>query len=119
MARTEGSHTTTRTRVDTRALAWAAMRVHKRFTSANIASVTGIKRDNLKKYISALHRAGYLKQERPHQAGKSLGHAIWRLVRYTGPKHPLPRRDGSGMWDQNQQALYPYKEEKPHGNQAA
>lgn len=120
MARTEGSHTTKRARVDARDLAWTAIRIHKRFTSANIASTTGVRRDNLKHYLKALRLAGYIRIERPTQSGKSMGHAVWRLTRDTGPKHPLPRRDQSGVWDQNQQILYPYAEEEAkHGQQQA
>jgi hypothetical protein len=118
MPRTEGSHTTRRKRVDVRGIAWAAMRIHKRFTTANIRATTGIGQTNLEKYIKVLHRSGYLKLERPRQLGRSLGHAVWRLVRDTGPQYPIPRKDQSGVWDQNQQTLYPFVEEKPHGHQA-
>lgn len=112
MVRTEGAHTNIRKRIDARDLAWTAIRIHKRFTSSNIAATTGISANNLRMYLKALQKAGYLKIERPRQSGKSLGHAIWRLVRNTGPRHPLPRRDNTGVWDQNQQTLYAFAEEE-------
>jgi hypothetical protein len=96
---------------DQRRKAWLAMRTHKRFTSRDIESTAGITFENLKKYLKALRRSGYLMLERPRQSGKTMGHAIWRLVRCTGPLNPLPRWDGTGVWDQNEQKLYPYGEE--------
>lgn len=117
MARTDGSHTTRRQRVDVRDLAWTAMRIHKRFTSANIAATTRVGKANLLKYLKSLQRAGYVRIERARQSGKSRGHAVYRLTRDTGVLHPIPRKDESGVWDQNQQTLYPY-EETSHGQQA-
>jgi len=87
------------------------MRVFKVFTVVQILSVAEIGRPNLRKYMKFLLRAGYLRIARPKQNGKSEGHTVWRLVRSSGPKHPLPRRDGSGVYDPNHDALYPYSEE--------
>jgi len=115
MARPEGSPTTKRKRVDMRELAWTAIWQHKRFTTFNIRAATGISENNLRMYLQALERAGYIRIERQRQSGKSMGHAVWRLCRWTGVQHPLPRRDGSGVWDQNQQKLYPYREENKDG----
>lgn len=108
--RTPGSYTKSRPVKDSRQRAWNAMRVHKRFTSADIRSTAEIGERNLRAYLQALHSAGYLRQECPRQSGKTLGHAVWRLVRNTGPSHPLVRRDDSGVYDQNQGVLYPYPE---------
>jgi hypothetical protein len=107
MTRPHQSDGTKRKRVNMRDLAWTSMRIYKRFTTANIVATSGIGHDNLRKYIKALHRAGYLRLERPCQLGKSRGHAIWRLARDSGVKHPLPRRNNSGIWDQNQGKFYP------------
>jgi hypothetical protein len=115
MVRIAGATTKRQKQANTLDLAWTAMRIHTRFTTSNIRATTGIGKNNLDNYIRALRRAGYIKLERPRESGKTLGHAIWRLVRNTGPRHPLPRKDQTGMWDQNQQKLYPYPEESKDG----
>jgi len=89
------------------------MRVFKVFTTAQIEAAAGVGRANLRKYLQALKRAGYLRIARPKQNGKSEGHAVWGLSRNSGPKHPLPRRDGTGVYDPNHDTLYLYREEAP------
>lgn len=112
--RKPGNHTKSRPVSDRRQQAWNAMITHKRFTTADILTTADIGKYNLRAYLRALHRAGYLRLDRPRQSGKTLGHAVWRLVRHTGPKHPLPRRDNSGVYDPNEDRLYPYQE-APNG----
>lgn len=111
MPRTPGATSTHRPVTDTRQKVWNSIRVLKRFTTAQIEATAEVRRDNLRKYLSALDRAGYLVLVRPKQNGKALGHAVWRLARDSGPQHPLPRRDGSGVYDPNHDTLYPYRDE--------
>ncbi|WP_347279607.1 hypothetical protein [Plasticicumulans sp.] len=108
MARTPGSHSRSRPVTDSRQRIWNAIRIYKRFTAFQILSGAGLNKSNVQKYLRALERAGYIAIARKKASGKTLGHAVYRLCRDTGPAHPLPRRDGSGVWDQNQQRLYPY-----------
>jgi hypothetical protein len=91
--------------------AWNSIRVFKRFTSGQIEATADIRCNNLNKYLKALHRTGFLVQVRPKQNGKSLGHAVWRLARDSGPHAPIVRTDGSGVYDPNQDQLYPYRDE--------
>ena len=106
--RTPGAYSTSRPQTDIRQQAWNSIRVFKVFTTAQVASTARIGKSNLRKYLGSLHRAGYIVISRPKQNGKSQGHTIYRLARDTGPKHPLPRRDGTGVYDQNQDVLYPF-----------
>ncbi len=117
MSRTAGATSTRRPVTDTRQKVWNSIRVLKRFTSAQIEATAEVGQRNLNTYIRALSRAGYLALVRPRQSGKSLGHAIWRLSRDSGPQHPLPRRDGSGVYDPNQDTLYPYRDEASDGRE--
>lgn len=109
----EGMTQRHRAGLDVRQQAWASMRVFKVFTTEQIEATAGITRDNLRKYVKALHRAGYLCIARPKQNGKSQGHAIWRLARNSGTRAPIVRMDGSGVYDPNHDALYSYREEAP------
>lgn len=88
------------------------MCVFKEFTAADIFATAEISRSNGYKYLRALCRAGYIRTRRKKANGKSMGHIVWFLVRNTGPRRPLPRWDGTGVWDQNQQKLYPYAEQE-------
>ena len=84
------------------------MRVLKIFSRQEVISTASISSVNLKKYLPALVRAGYVGIARPKQNGKSQGHVIYRLTRNTGPRAPIPRTDDSGMYDPNQDMLYPF-----------
>lgn len=97
--------------VDRRQQAWNSMRVHKTFTAAQIRATAEIGEDNLKKLIQALHRAGYLRLQRPRQSGKTMGGAVWCLIRPTGPKCPIVRGDGAGVYDPNEDRVYAFREE--------
>jgi hypothetical protein len=109
MSRTPGSTSTRRPAAELRQKAWNSMRVLKRFTTTQIIATAGISAVNLRKYLPALRRAGYLALDRPKRNGHVLGHAIWRLTRDTGPRAPIARGDGTGLYDPNQDRLYPYE----------
>lgn len=111
MSGTPGMMQRRRPGLDIRQQAWNSIRVLKRFTTAQIEATAEISRDNLRKYLKALDRAGYLVMVRPKQNGKSLGHAVWRLARDTGPRAPIVRTDSSGVYDPNHDALYPGRAE--------
>lgn len=116
MTRTPGSPTRHRRPGDARQRAWNALRIFKVFTAADIAPVADIGADNLQKYLQALHRAGYLRLARPKRNGRVDGHALWHLLRNTGPRCPLIRRgDGAGLYDPNHDRVYPFAEEVPDG----
>lgn len=83
--------------------AWAAMRLQKRFTVADIATLAANERDkqpehHLAKWFSYLVRAGYLAalpRRVPTSAPTSNGLKCWTLLRDTGDIVPLVRADGS------------------------
>jgi len=111
MPGTPGMQQRHRAGLDIRQQAWNSIRVLKRFTSAQVEATAEISRDNLRKYLKALDRAGYLVLAKPKRNGKSLGHAVWRLARDSGPRAPIVRTAGSGVYDPNQDTLYPYQDE--------
>jgi hypothetical protein len=111
MSRTPGATSQTHRVVCARQRLWNSIRVFKRFTSGQLEATAEVTRANLQKYLLALSRSGYLALARPKQNGKSLGHAVWRLARDSGPHAPIVRTDGSGVYDPNQNQLYPYRDE--------
>lgn len=118
MPGTSGMHQKERRVRDVRQRAWNAMLIHKTFTSFQIQASSDIGKSNLSKYLKALARAGYIKVQRPRQSGRTMGHTVWRLARNTGPKCPIVRADGSGVYDCNQDRLYPYAQEGSDGRVA-
>lgn len=96
---------------DMRQRAWTAMRIFKTFTSAQIEAAAEIERFNLRKYLQALHRAGYLVLWRPKRNGSTGGHAVWRLARDSGPDAPHPRRGGTGVYDPNRDVVHPFRDD--------
>lgn len=109
--RTKGAYSTHRPASESRQRAWNSMRVLRVFSRQDVISTAQISPANLKKYLPALLRAGYLGIARQKQNGKSQGHVIYRLMRNTGPRAPIPRTDNSGMYDPNQDVLYPFRAE--------
>jgi hypothetical protein len=113
MARPPGSPTRRHAVAGARQRAWNALRIFKVFTAAEIGPVADIGATNLQKYLTALRRAGYLKLERAKRNGQVCGHAVWRLLRPSGPRCPIVRSDGTGVYDPNQERLYPFAQEEP------
>lgn len=113
MARPTGSPTRRHAVLGARQRAWNALRVYKVFTAAEIGPVADIGAANLQKYLLALHRAGYLRLERAKRNGRVCGHAVHRLARNSGPRCPIVRTDGSGVYDPNTRTVYPFAQEEP------
>lgn len=106
MTRSVGSSTRSRPVSAPRQRIWNSIVVHKRFSTLDIQATAEVHTRNLNLYLRALERAGYLRIIRPRQT-RSMGHAVWTLIRHTGPKHPVVRRDGS-VFDPNNGKLYEY-----------
>ena len=111
MARPVGSPTQCHRVVYARQRAWNAIRIFKIFCATDITVGADIGERNLRTYLAALHRAGYLRVERPKQNGKVNGHTAWRLVDNTGNQCPIVRKDG--VYDPNQGQFRPYPQERP------
>lgn len=124
MPRTPGSLTQHHTVLVARQRIWNALRIFKLFTAAEIAPVADASPANVQKYLRALARAGYLRLERPKRNGRVDGHAIWRLLRNSGPLCPIVRQGEDGVYDPNSDQIYPYPysqgeplEEAPDGDE--
>ena len=109
MLRLPGSLTRHHAVAGARQRLWNAMRIFKVFTAAEIAPVADASPANVQKYLRALAQAGYLRLARAKRNGAVSGHAVWRLVRNSGPRCPIARSDGSGVYDPNTDQLYPYQ----------
>ncbi|MFO1417286.1 MAG: hypothetical protein U1E83_01315 [Methylotetracoccus sp.] len=109
MARTPGSFSRARPAKDIRQRAWACMRYLGRFSPPEIQISADISYENLRKYLRALEKAGFVKRQRQKRNGEAAGHVIWLLVRNTGPKHPIARKWG-GVYDPNTGEEYPVTE---------
>lgn len=100
MARVKGAYCTV-TQAPGLRRAWQAMRVLRRFTTADIIMTAEVGESACRKYIRALARAGFLAHERERVSGRAGSRELWRLARDTGPKPPIRRWDGNGVFDQN------------------
>ncbi len=96
---------------DMRQRAWTAMRIFKVFTLAQIEATADIERENVRNYVKALHRAGYLVLWRPKRNGSPGGHAVWRLARDSGPNAPIVRRKSAGVYDPNRDIVHPFRDD--------
>lgn len=75
--------------------AWQSMRILRRFSLPDLNSTAEIGANNAKKYVTGLTRSGYLRCVREKQNGHKDGHAIWLLIRDTGPHAPRLRSNGN------------------------
>jgi hypothetical protein len=107
MARTKGAHTRVfhRQQVD-RDRAWQTMRILRRFRLPDVVATAEIGAANARKYITALESAGYLRTVVEKQNGRKGGHAVYMLVRDTGPLAPRMQSDGC-TYDPNEHRTYP------------
>lgn len=88
-----------RTRCD-RDRAWDAMRILRQFTAADLCTTAEIGEDNAWRYLRGLAANGYLLQVRGTVSGAVGGHALWRLIKNTGPHAPRLHADGF-LYDPN------------------
>lgn len=101
-------------------LIWNTLRINQVVTVSTVVSVTGCNAKSVHLYLRNLERAGYLRSQKvdTRQANGLIAgrEALWRirpkvtdLPGDSGPKAPIHRR-GQGMYDQNRNQLYPFKE---------
>lgn len=67
---------------------WQSMRVLRRFSTADLMASAEVGRDAAAKYVRFLAHAGYLRVVQAKQSGLTGGHAVYALVRDTGPFAP-------------------------------
>lgn len=80
--------------------AWQAMRELKTFTLPELAEATGLGTLFLRRLVCQLSRAGYLEQVQGGQNFQPGNYAPWQLVRDTGSRCPVFRRNGQ-VYDPN------------------
>jgi hypothetical protein len=95
MARTRGSYSTVSQAPGLQTI-WQAMRVMRRFTTADLLMTTDMGESAVLKYCRGLAQAGYLRLAQPRVSGRAGSRDVWQLVRDTGPLAPIRRWDGSG-----------------------
>lgn len=85
---------------------WRVMPVKQKFTIDDLLGVAANgeeknARNNVQKYLRFLSEAGYLRELRrvPGEALTSNGFKRYQLIRHTGPKAPVPRKNG--VYDRN------------------
>jgi len=111
-----GPHAATRSVSNAlRAKVWRAIRIKGKFgldeLGRSVLDGTETGKDplnNIGRYVSALAAAGYLiemKRRTPGIAPTSPGKKRWMLVRDTGPKAPVLRRNGE-VYDHNEARVY-------------
>lgn len=71
-----------------RARMWQSMRVLRRFTVADIVAAGEVGESAATKYVRFLRQAGYLRVAQAKREGVTGGHAVYVLVRDTGPHAP-------------------------------
>lgn len=86
--------------------AWTSMRVLRRFTRPQIEATAEISRDNVATYITRLRQTGYLRITTPNVQGRAGSHAVYLLVRDTGPRAPIIRKIGKQAYDPNNDQVY-------------
>jgi hypothetical protein len=89
------------TAAEARQRAWQSMRVLRRFTLPDLQATAEIGRDNVGRYVRGLLRAQYLRIAKPKVNGHVGGHAIYQLVRNTGPHAPRLQHGGAALYDPN------------------
>lgn len=101
MARTVGAYSSV-TQAPRLQQVWQSMRIMRaRFTTADLVSTGSASESAVHKYCRALSRAGFLRLVQARVSGRPGSRDVWALVRDTGPKAPIRREDGTGVFDPN------------------
>lgn len=79
---------------------WQSMRIMRTFSKPDLVGPSDATYANVEQYVTALHRAEYLLIVRRAIEGKRDAHAIYRLIRDSGPHAPRLQRNGD-TWDPN------------------
>ncbi len=68
---------------------WQSMRIMRQFTIADLCRTSCAKRNNVRKFMAGLSRHGYIARFGKYVSGRAGSYQPWRLVRDTGPRHPV------------------------------
>jgi len=92
---------------------WQSMRVLNEFDAGQVASTADVSLSSARSYISILKKAGFVfvVKHAPRQ-GSAIERAgettIYRLLKNTGPKRPIPKT--KGVFDANTNKLVKFKQ---------
>jgi hypothetical protein len=78
---------------------WNSMRQLRQFSVADLQATAEVGHSHATKYVRLLLQAQYLVLVAPKREGVAMGHAVYRLVRNTGPV--APRASADGVFDAN------------------
>lgn len=91
-------------------LIWNALRINRTVVASSVVAVTRCSKKSVVGYLSVLEKTGYLSCRKvdTKRANNEIEchESVWKLIRETGPKAPIYRRN-KGCWDQNQGTFYP------------
>jgi hypothetical protein len=90
---------------------WNTIRISRCFSIEDLLMTAFVSDKHAYWYLIRLERAGYIKavnRVNTKRANQEImfEHTRYKLVRYTGARAPIVRPDG--LWDQNEQVLYPF-----------
>ena len=68
---------------------WQSMRIMRRFTITDLCRTSGAKRENVRKFVKRLETHGYIAQVGEYTKGRAGVFRGLRLVKDTGPDHPM------------------------------
>jgi hypothetical protein len=83
--------------------AWQSMRILRRFCLQDLVTTANTTLSNVRPYVAALERAGYIRRDGMGKCGGQGERVQYRLMRDTGPLAPSQSR--SGIRDLNPGAL--------------
>lgn len=79
--------------------AWQAMRILRRFDVPQVCAAAEIHRVSLMRFLGGLQRCGYVRKRSNGRGGRHE-HAVYQLVRDTGPFRPWLQSNGT-IYDRN------------------
>lgn len=68
---------------------WQSMRIMRQFTIPDLVRTTGTTRSNIRKYLWALIRHGFVRHGSDNVRGRTGSYMSYMLVRNPGPDHPV------------------------------
>lgn len=101
MSRTKGSYVRGMGTGVLQGRIWQSMRIMRRFTAAELATVSECSASASRQYVRALTVAGFVKQMNDRQRSRDGIDRLFILLRDTGPLAPMVRGDGNGVTDRN------------------
>ncbi|MDO6542788.1 hypothetical protein [Photobacterium sanguinicancri] len=87
---------------------WNTMRVLRKFSRIDLMMAAEVASSTVSSFTQRLEKAGYIRKI-CLEGNKKGECAMYLLVRNTGPDSPVDRGK-QGMWDVNEQKIYPFKE---------